>query len=345
MFLLAQLETLTQKIFSLPFNIGCIVTSIILLMIGSDTIKCDLFPNKKRTIVIAFLLFFMGSAMSLFPQEIQSLFDGIDRQSFSFNQRIFIFIFLLLLFFILIIFLANYEQPITQTFLFITTITFGVLLIIINTRYQELIKGNDILEYEFSSYKSCVRESLNDIPIDNQTQENQTQEKLSGKKPIFVPEVTITTKNAPSIDCADFSEITKIEKVKVLIKNTNSTQSNNNNATTIPPRTQLERYANMLTNRNWVELKTIYPDINQDKTIDWLEGSGNKSPIKSISLVEIIQEEKNSNGEILLKTKMRYCHIDDTGSEEIKEYTFIQKDSQWIIISITAPTPVKTIKC
>jgi hypothetical protein len=42
---------------------------------------------------------------------------------------------------------------------------------------------------------------------------------------------------------------------------------------------------------------------------------------------------------------MRYCQSDGTATEEIKEYTFIQKDSQWILISITDPISVKTIKC
>ncbi len=131
----------------------------------------------------------------------------------------------------------------------------------------------------------------------------------------------------------DFSK--SREKCKYISTNPPLANSSSNtpepNAIVASPESQLTRYYNMLTLRNWVEAKKIRPELNQAEAEAWLKKRG----VKTIELVKVIQEEEISSEEQIITASVRYNFSDNESTEEVRQYTFIKQNSQWIFSAMS----------
>lgn len=113
------------------------------------------------------------------------------------------------------------------------------------------------------------------------------------------------------------------------------------------PEILLGQYATSLSERDFETVKEIFPKIDEDQSIEWLQGvKSKKSPIDFIQVVGSSERTPDSSeNAVTLRAKMRYCREDRSGSTDVKNYTFIKKERQWHMTSRTAPENVKPIQC
>jgi hypothetical protein len=106
----------------------------------------------------------------------------------------------------------------------------------------------------------------------------------------------------------------------------------------------LTDYARSLTDREFATLGRIYPKGNEDMQKKWLEGTSKDSRIVTVQVVGQ-PERSDSENEVTLRATMQYCRYDQSGSTDIKNYTFVKNQGTWQLDSMTAPEKVKNIHC
>jgi len=112
-----------------------------------------------------------------------------------------------------------------------------------------------------------------------------------------------------------------------------------------PPEGLLNEYARSLTDRDFVVLGKIYPRGNEARQREWLEGVNGKAPIDTVQVVGQPARIANSENAVTLRANMQYCRKDRSGSTDIKNYTFTQKDGMWQLESMSAAENVTPIQC
>ena len=112
-----------------------------------------------------------------------------------------------------------------------------------------------------------------------------------------------------------------------------------------PPEGLLNEYARSLSDRDFVVLGKIYPRGNEARQRDWLEGTNGKAPIDTVQVLGQPARIANSENAVTLRANMQYCREDSSGSTDIKNYAFTQKDGVWLLESMSAAENVTPIQC
>jgi hypothetical protein len=107
----------------------------------------------------------------------------------------------------------------------------------------------------------------------------------------------------------------------------------------------LTNYAQSLTNRDFVSLKKIYPKGDEDTQRKWLQGTSKNSPIATVQVAGQPERIIDSEDEVTLRATMQYCRQGQSGSTDIKNYTFVQNEGAWQLDSMSAPEDVTEIQC
>jgi hypothetical protein len=111
------------------------------------------------------------------------------------------------------------------------------------------------------------------------------------------------------------------------------------------PEIQLKKYVRSMYNRDWDEVKNIYPTINQKLADKWLNGKSQEFQIRKIQVVSIIQKTNINDTEQKITAKLQYCRRNKTGFEEIKDYNFRLQNNTWILVKSSQGRETKFISC